>query len=143
MTTHDVETRIGALLLRRLRAAPEEMRAMATAEIVDWSPPGFVADTGQAEAMHALLRACSDARLAFLGESCMSAASKKWVGSERLLALDRTIAAGGRALRMLRQRGIKATLATRERVDIAAKTMVLARAELGFRRRGFGATAAS
>jgi hypothetical protein len=64
MKSHDLEKRIAAALRQRLRAAPAALRAMAMAETVAWQAPAFAGDDGQQAAMHALLRACDDARAA-------------------------------------------------------------------------------
>jgi hypothetical protein len=53
----------------RFLAAPEELRAVATAETVDWLFPEFETDEPQQDAVHALLRACSDARSAVFRHS--------------------------------------------------------------------------
>jgi hypothetical protein len=146
MNLQNLEIRIDASLRRRLLAAPAELRAMATAEVVDWQYPEFETDEGQQEAVNVLLRACSDARAVIVGhcaddvwddgwEREPDAASRQWVGAERLSALDRAIAAGVQAGRLLRQRGVKPTLVTRKRIDDTSGQTILARADLGFRRR--------
>jgi hypothetical protein len=153
MNLQNLEIRIDASLRRRLLAAPAELRAMATAEVVDWQYPEFETDEGQQEAVNVLLRACSDARAVIVGhraddvwddgwERELDAASRQWVGAERLIALDRAIAAGVHAARLLRQRGVKPTLVTRERIDDMSGQTILARADLGFRRRSLSARAA-
>jgi hypothetical protein len=146
MNSHDLDERTAASLRRRLLAASEEVRAMATAESVDWHAPDFATDEAQQDAMHAMLRACSDARVAVRGHHDddgfddggrvveISKANRLRVASERAIALDRAIDAGVRAGRLLRQRGLKATIAAVKRVDVAGRA-VLARAEIGFRRR--------
>jgi hypothetical protein len=147
MKSHDLENRIAAALRQRLLAAPAELRAMATAEMVDWQAPEFEIEKAQQEAMHSLLRACIDARAVIFGRSADNALGNeervpqahrklRWsVASERLLALDRAIAVGIRAGRILRQRGLKPTITTTERVDLATGEIILTRAELRFRRR--------
>jgi hypothetical protein len=153
MKSFDNETRTAAALRQRLLAGPEEMRAIATAETADWERPDFAIDAAQQEAMEATLRACGDARAAVLGDAADSAFDDdnrapdeptrlRWrVASERRTALDRAIAAGARAGRLLRQRGMKATVATSERVDAAGQS-ILAYAVLGFRRRAVDTRAA-
>jgi hypothetical protein len=147
MKPHDLEKRIAAALRQRLRAAPAALRAMAMAETVAWQAPAFAGDDGQQAAMHALLRACDDARAAIFGRSADDAPGdegrvpqvprkpQRSVASERLLALERAIAAAIRAGRMLRQRGLKPTIATNEQADLATGEIMLTRAELGFRPR--------
>jgi hypothetical protein len=147
MKFQNPEKRITAASRQRLLAAPAELRAMATAEAVAWQAPEFENDEGQHEAMQALLRACIDARAMILGLSAGNALGnedrvpqaprkpQQQVASERLLALDRAIAAATRAGRMLRQRGLKPMVTTRDRVDLATGELILARAELRFRRR--------
>jgi hypothetical protein len=147
MKSHDLEKRIAAALRQRLRAAPAALRAMAMAETVAWQAPAFAGDDGQQAAMHALLRACVDARAAIFGRSAADAPGdeerapqaprkpQRSVASERLLALERAIAAAIRAGRMLRQRGLKPTITTNERADLATGEIILTRAELGFRPR--------
>jgi hypothetical protein len=147
MKSHDLEKRIAAALRQRLRAAPAALRAMAMAETVAWQAPAFAGDDGQQAAMHALLRACDDARAAIFGRSADDAPGdegrvpqvprkpQRSVASERLLALERAIAAAIRAGRMLRQRGLKPTIATNEQADLATGEIMLTRAELGFRPR--------
>src|SRR5260221_2099800 len=131
MKSHDLEKRIATALRQRLLAAPAELRAMATAETVAWQAPEFENDEGQQEAMQALLRACIDARAMIFGRPVDNALGnegrvpqaprkpQQQVASERLLALDRAIAAATRAGRMLRQRGLKPMVTTRDRVDLA------------------------
>ncbi len=147
MKSHDLEKRIATALRQRLLAAPAELRAMATAETVAWQAPEFENDEGQQEAMQALLRACIDARAMIFGHSAANALgnepvtpqaprkSKRSAASEKLLGLDRAIAAGTRAGRVLRQRGLKPTITTNERVDLATGERILIRAELRFRQR--------
>ena len=147
MKSHDLEKRIAAALRQRLLAAPAALRAMAMAETVAWQAPAFAGDDGKQAAMDALLRACSDARAAIFGRSADDAPGteerapqvprkpQRSVASERLLALERAIAAAIRAGRMLRQRGLKPTIATSDRTDLATGEIILTRAELGFRRR--------
>jgi hypothetical protein len=147
MKSHDLEKRIAAALRQRLLAAPAELRAMATAETVAWQAPEFESDEGQDEAMQALLRACVDARAIIFGRSADNARgndervplaprkSQQRVASERLLALDRAIAAATRAGRILRQRGLKPMITTGERVDLATGELILTRVELRFRQR--------
>jgi hypothetical protein len=147
MKSRDLEKRIAAALRQRLLAAPEELRAMATAETAAWQAPDFENDEGQQEAMQSLLRACIDARTMIFGRSADNALGnegrvpqaprkpQQQVASERLLALDRAIAAAARAGRMLRQRGLKPTIMTSERVDLATGERILTRAELRFRQR--------
>jgi hypothetical protein len=154
MNLQNLEIRINASLRRRLLAAPAELRAMATAEVADWQYPEFETDEGQQEAVNVLLRACSDAREVISGHRAddvwdddewelePDAASRQWVGAERLIALDRAIAAGVQAGRLLRQRGVKPTLVTRKRIDDTSGQTILARADLGFRRRSLSARAA-
>src|SRR5260221_13984888 len=62
-----LDDRTATLLRRQLDAAPAELRAMATAETVDWQEPDFQTDEDQQEAIYALLRACIDARSAVVG----------------------------------------------------------------------------
>src|SRR6266849_1921049 len=112
MKSHDGDERTAASLRRRLLAASDEVRAMATAESVDWHAPDFATDEAQQEAMHAMLRACSDARVAVLGRHDADGfddgdrmgevpkANHRWVASERAIALDRAIDAGVRAGRL-------------------------------------------
>jgi hypothetical protein len=147
MKPQNIERRIGASLRQRLLAAPEELRAMATAETAEWLSPEFETDAGQQEAVHALLRACSDARAAVFGYRAddvlggdgrtleAAAAPPQWVGTERLIALDRAVVAGNRATRLLRQRGVKSTVVTRERIDDMSGQRILTRGHLTFRRR--------
>jgi len=134
---NNTQARTAALLADRLRAAPAEVRAIATAETVDWLPPSFDVGPGQAEAVHPLLCACDDARRTAFGPPATTAAPRRLVPSERLLALDRAIVAGSRSLRMLHQRGIRATVTTSERTDFVDEK-ALARAVLIFRRRAIG-----
>ncbi len=145
MKSPNLDQRTAASLRRRLLAAPAEVRTMATAENVDWRAPDFETDEAQQAAMQALLRACSDARAAVFGSpdsdlddddraSDAPEQMQRWVATERLIGLDRAIADGIRAGRMLRQRGLRATITTAERFDTAGET-VLAQADLGFRRR--------
>jgi hypothetical protein len=152
MQSFDIETRTAAALRQRLLAGPEEMRVIATAETADWQRPDFAIDAAQQEAVEALLRACGDARAAILGDAADSAFDDhrapdeptrlRWrVASERRTALDHAIAAGARAGRLLRQRGMKPTVATSERVDAAGHS-ILAYAVLGFRRRAVDTRAA-
>jgi hypothetical protein len=152
MKSPHLDERTGASLRRRLLATPAELRAMATAETADWQAPDFETDEAQQEAMHALLRACSDARVAVFGppdsglddDDRASNAPKqmrRWVATERLTGLDRAIADGICAGRMLRQRGLKTTLTTSERFDTTGE-IVVARAEMGFRRRASNRRAA-
>jgi hypothetical protein len=154
MNLQNLEVRIDASLRRRLLAAPIELRAMATAEAVDWQYPEFETDKGQQEAVNVLLRACSDARAVIVGhraddvwddaewEQETDTPSRQSVGNERLIALDRAIAAGVHAGRLLRQRGVKSTVVTRERIDETSGQTILERADLGFRRRSTGRRAA-
>jgi hypothetical protein len=154
MKPHDLEKRIAAALRQRLLAAPAELRAMATAETIAWQAPEFENDEGRQEAMHSLLRACIDARTMIVGRSAEKALgndgqvpqaprkSQQQVASGRLLALDRAIAAGIRAGRLLRQRGLKPMITTSERVDLATGERILTRAELRFRQRIAGRRAA-
>jgi hypothetical protein len=147
MNSHKLEKRIAASLRQRLRAAPAELRAMVIAETVAWQTPDFECNDGRQAAAQALLRACIDARAIIHGRPTNNALgnddgtpqaprkAQRRVASERLLALDRAIAAGTRAGRLLRQRGLKPTLTTRERVDPATGEIILACAELGFRQR--------
>jgi hypothetical protein len=147
MKSPNLEKRITAALLQRLAAAPAELRAMATAETVAWPAPDFESDEGQQEAMHALLHACVGTRAMILGPSAGSALgsdgrvpqvsrkSQQQVASERLLALDRAIAAATRAGRILRQRGLKPTITTSDRVDVSTGELILTRTELRFRQR--------
>ena len=152
MQSFDIETRTAAALRQRLLAGPEEMRVIAAAETADWERPDFAIDDAQREAMEALLRACGDARAAVLGDAADSAFDDnrapneptrlRWpVASERRTALDRAIAAGARAGRLLRQRGMKTMVETSERVDAAGQA-ILAYAVLGFRRRAVDTRAA-
>ena len=146
MKPHDLEKRIAAALRQRLLAAPAELRAMATAETVAWQAPEFENPEGQ-EAMQSLLQACIDARTMIFGRPVDNALgndgqvpqaprkSQQQVASERLLALDRAIAAGIRAGRLLRQRGLKPTITTSNRVDRATGELIVTRAELRFRQR--------
>jgi hypothetical protein len=154
MNQQDIEMRINASLLRRLVAAPEELRAMAIAEVVDWQYPDFETNEAQQAAVDVLLQVCSDARAATLGDRAddvwaddrpalaADAALQQWVGTERLIALDRAIAAGVHAGRLLRQLGMKPTLVTHERIDDVSGQTILARANLGFRRRRMSGRAA-
>jgi hypothetical protein len=145
MNSPDHDERTAASLQRRLMAAPKELRAMATAETADWRAPDFETDEAQQQVMHALLRACCDARAAVSGHSPAdrplddedrsdAPRVRRLAATERLIALENAIAAGIRANRMLRQRGLKATLMTSERLATGDKAVV-ARAEMSFRRR--------
>lgn len=147
MKPQNLEKRIAATLRQRLLAAPAELRAMATAETIDWQAPEFESEEAQQEAMHALLRACIDARAVIFGRSGDNALGNedrvpqaprklRWsAASERLRALDRAIAAGIHAGRVLRQRGLKPMVTTSDRVDLATGEILLTRAELRFRQR--------
>jgi hypothetical protein len=153
MKSFNLDQRTTASLRRRLLAAPVELRAMATAEVADWEAPDFEANKGQMEAMQGLLRACSDARETIFGHpwdnghddtdeaSDAPLEVRQRVATERLIGLDHAIANGVRAGRLLRQRGIKPTITTTERVNAAGET-ILARAALGFRWRSVARRAA-
>jgi hypothetical protein len=152
MKSPNLGDRTATLLRRQLDAAPAELRAMATAEEVDWQTPDFETDQDQHEAICALLHACSDARAAVLGQSADSGLYdddrapdalrlRQWVATERPNALYHAIAAGVRADRLLRQRGVKATITTTERIDSGGET-ILARAEMHFRCRSIARGAA-
>ena len=153
MKRQEMEKRIDASLRQRLLAAPAELCAMATAETVDWLFPEFETDEPQQDAIHALLRACSDARSVVFrhradsdcgadGLAPETVAAWRQGGTEQLIALDRAVAAGIRAGRILRQRGVKPTIMTRERIDDTSGQTILARADLGFRRRSIARRAA-
>src|SRR5260221_3648058 len=140
MKRQEMEKRIDASLRQRLLAAPPELRAMATAETIDWLSPEFETDEPQQNAIHALLRACRDARSAVFcyradsdcgvdGRAPETAAARRQGGTERLIALDRAVAAGIRAGRILRQRGGKPTIMPRERIDDALGKTTLAHAD--------------
>jgi hypothetical protein len=146
MKLQEMEKRINASLRQQLLAVPAELRALATAETVDWLFPEFETDEPQQAAIHALLRACSDGRSVVFRhradsdcgvdeQALATAAARRQGGTERLIALDRAVAAGICAGRILRQRGVKPTIMTRERIDDTTGQTVLARTDLGFRRR--------
>jgi hypothetical protein len=148
----NLDERNAASLRRQLLAAPAELRAMATAEEVDWQTPDFETDHAQQEAICALLRACIDARAAVLGQSIDSGLDdddrapdaprlRQRVATERPNALYHAIADGIRTGRLLRQRGVKAAITTAERINSDGKT-ILARADMHFRRRSVARGAA-
>jgi hypothetical protein len=140
--SHD-QCRLNQTVERRLRSASAELRAMAVAVDAGWEPPDFPVDSAQEEAIFSFLRACDDARNAIVpGHAAdaveeydpaeMDTTAKQRAASERLILLDRAIAAGNSAERRLRQRGLRAIVEIRERTDIDSEQGDLARADLIF-----------
>ncbi|SRR5260221_10423846 len=129
---------------QRFHAASTELRTMSLAMVADREPPDFRLGDTQKTAIHSFLCACRDAHAAVFGTSDdgafdadweaheLNPETRRWINSDRLLAVDQAIGAGGRAARLLRQSGLKPAVDTSMGRDAATGQMTLVRADLRF-----------
>jgi hypothetical protein len=109
MNMQEFRTRLDSALRQRLVTAQPGLRAMATADSVEWVAPEF-ATGAQQRAVNLMVRACHEARIASATEEVC-----QFSAEQRLSALDRAVVDEGRATKLLLQAGLMAVVNTRQR----------------------------
>jgi hypothetical protein len=123
MNMQEFRTRLDSALRQRLVTAQPGLRAMATADSVEWVAPEF-ATGAQQRAVNLMVRACHEARIAVHGDAPydeldrIASATEEvchFSAEQRLSALDRAVADERRATQLLLHAGLMAVVNTRQR----------------------------
>jgi hypothetical protein len=121
-----IEQRLQGRLERRLCSAPAELRAVATATRVRFNSPDFELTPQQEAAAEKQLKSLAEARAAFRGrpDNAESDVGEDFAGSspsfkpvDRVAAFGEAVVKFDRASRILRQCGLKLTIALAEGSD--------------------------